>query len=102
MTDNPIAEAFTAVVMGMLTSFLMPAFYDVFDALEAPLTFKIVWALIPLVEFIAGLGNAVVFGLLYSISLIGFGFYLNECGSVIMGIIGLGAYIAGKVIKGSW
>lgn len=102
MTDNPIAEAFTAVVMGILTSFLMPAFYDAFDALEAPITFKIVWVLIPLVEFIAGLRNAVVFGLVYSISLIGFGLYLNEWGSVIMGIIGLGAYIAGNVIKESW
>ena len=99
MTDNPVGEAFAAVVGGMLTSILFPVFTDVLKALEAPPMILAVWFLIPIVGFISGISEANVFGVLYSITLIVFGFYLAEWGSIITGLIALGAHLAGIILS---
>ena len=99
MTDNVIGEAFSAVVVGVVTSTLFPAFTDVFRALDAPPMVLAVWMVIPIAGFIAGLIEASVFGFSYSLTLIFFGFYLNELGSIITGIIALGASIAGMFFR---
>ena len=99
LTDNPVSEALGAVVVGLMTSALFSAFNEVFSSLNAPFIVSIIWWIIPVVEFVSGLNESMVFGFVYSISLLFFGVQIGEWGSVITGAIALIGLIAGFVIR---
>lgn len=99
MTDHPVSEAFSAVVLGVVTGTLFPAFTNVIKALDAPPMVLAVWLVIPIAELFTGLIEASTFGVVYALTLIAFGFYLNELGSIITGLVALVAHIVGVFFR---
>jgi hypothetical protein len=67
--------------------------------LNAPFIITIIWWIIPVVEFFAGISDSIVFGFVYSLSLVFFGVQIGDWGSILTGGIALGALITGFIIR---
>jgi hypothetical protein len=99
LTDNPFSEALLAVVIGLFTSILFSAFNEIFYSLDAPFIVSIIWWVIPVVEFFAGISGSIVSGFVYSLSLVFFGVQMGEWGLILTGVIAFSALVAGYVIR---
>jgi hypothetical protein len=97
LTDNFVAEAFTAIVMGIISGLLMKITFEMFDILNAPPIFYFMIVFIAAIDFFAGMARAYVFGMVYSVSLLFFGVYIRENGAIITSVLSIVAYIAGTL-----
>jgi hypothetical protein len=72
LTQNPFAEAFTAIVGGIITGVLLQVVMQKHSVLNAPLIFYASIILIAIFDYVAGIIEAHVFGFLFPITLIFF------------------------------
>ena len=97
MTKNPIAEAFAAVIGGIITGVLLQVASQKLTVLNAPLIYYASIILIAIFDYVAGIIEAHVFGFLFPITLISFGAFFNEWEAFFAGAIAFVVYLAGVI-----
>ncbi len=101
MTENPLIEVFVGGIGGIISGFIIDAFIPVFSALNIPLILWVVFAVVLIIDIIAGLTEAFAGGFLFALGMLAAGFIMADVATILTGFVGMFGFIFGAIAKSS-